>query len=73
MEGRKARLRELREQRCLTQAALAYQSGVSIRTISSIESGASCRMSVRRRLLKALRLPFETNLEVFGPLPVRGR
>lgn len=35
-------LRELREEKNLTQTELAYLSGISIKTISRIENGDEC-------------------------------
>jgi DNA-binding XRE family transcriptional regulator len=63
-------LRVLRESRCLTQRELAATSGVSPRTIVSIETGFySPRMQTRRRLLLALGIDFGEHREVFGALP----
>lgn len=47
-------LRELRQDRVLTQKELATKSGVSNKTIVSIESGAWPRQSTIRKLASAL-------------------
>ena len=42
----KTRLRELREERCLTQEALAARCGLNVDTISSIECGRQKRIYI---------------------------
>jgi len=60
-------LRALRVSRGLSQRQLAARSGVSERTISSIETGASPgRPPTRRKLLTALRVPYSARESVFG-------
>jgi transcriptional regulator with XRE-family HTH domain len=61
------KLRQYREARGWTQRQLAKRSGVHHRTIGNVEKGAKARLSTRVRLLRALDLPFEMHLEVFGP------
>ena len=59
-EGLRNRLRELRAERDLTQAALAEMVGVSRKTINTIENGVfipSTLLSLK--LAKALGLPVE--------------
>lgn len=58
-------LRDLRQDQLLTQAQLAQKAKLSLRTIYSIEKGMPCRMDTKRKLLKALGVPFERNREVF--------
>ena len=55
----------------MTQADLAARANVSVRTVHNIEAGrGQTRVYVRRRILRALRLPFDSHAEVFGPLGV---
>lgn len=59
-----------REIRGLTQIDLANLAKVALRTICNIEHGHSkARYYIRRRLLKALDIPFSEHQRVF---PVRG-
>ncbi len=60
------RVRELRENRLMTQAQLADKSRVALRTIHSIESGKACRMDTARKILLALGLTFGDRDQVFG-------
>jgi DNA-binding XRE family transcriptional regulator len=59
------RVRELREDRLLTQAQLARKARVALRTIHSVEKGMNCRMDTKRKILLALGIPFENKNEVF--------
>lgn len=62
-------LRALRQAKLLTQRQLADRSGIALRTISGIERGCVCpRMSTRRRILRALGVPFGQHADVFGPM-----
>ena len=51
---RKNRVRELRENRLMTQAQLARKAKVALRTIHSVEKGMNCRMDTKRKILLAL-------------------
>jgi DNA-binding XRE family transcriptional regulator len=64
------RVRELRENRGMTQKQLAHKAGVSARTIHSVEKGNSCRMETKRKILFALGYRFEDKDQVFPP-PVK--
>ena len=55
---RKNRVRELRENRLMTQAQLARKAKVALRTIHSVEKGMNCRMDTKRKILLALGLRF---------------
>jgi DNA-binding XRE family transcriptional regulator len=75
---RKNRVRELRENRLMTQAQLARKAKVALRTIHSVEKGMNCRMDTKRKILLALGLRFEDKDQVFPsnypnrePLPGR--
>ena len=43
------RVRELRENRLMTQAQLARKAKVALRTIHSVEKGMNCRMDTKRK------------------------
>jgi DNA-binding XRE family transcriptional regulator len=65
---RQNRVRELRENRLMTQAQLARKAKVALRTIHSVEKGMNCRMDTKRKILLALGLRFEDKDHVFPPL-----
>ena len=72
---RKNRVRELRENRLMTQAQLARKAKVALRTIHSVEKGMNCRMDTKRKILLALGLRFEDKDQVFpsiSPMHVDG-
>ena len=68
--SRMNRVRELRENRLMTQAQLARKAKVALRTIHSVEKGMNCRMDTKRKILLALGLRFEDKDQVF-PSPPR--
>ncbi len=59
------RVRELRENKLMTQAQLARKAKVALRTIHSVEKGMNCRMDTKRKILLALGLRFEDKDQVF--------
>jgi DNA-binding XRE family transcriptional regulator len=59
------RVRELRENRLMTQAQLAKKARVALRTIHSVEKGMNCRMDTKRKILLALGMRFEDKDQVF--------
>ena len=61
------RVRELRENKLMTQAQLAKKARVALRTIHSVEKGMNCRMDTKRKILLALGLRFEDKDLVFPP------
>ncbi len=63
------RVREIRENRLMTQAQLARKAKVALRTVHSVEKGMNCRMDTKRKILLALGLRFEDKDFVF---PSRG-
>ena len=63
------RVRELRENRLMTQAQLAKKAKVALRTIHSVEKGMNCRMDTKRKILLALGLRFEDKDHVFPSIP----
>ncbi len=62
---RRNRVRELREDRLMTQAQLAKKARVALRTIHSVEKGMNCRMDTKRKILLALGLRFEDKDQVW--------
>ena len=62
------RVRELRENRLMTQAQLARKARVALRTIHSVEKGMNCRMDTKRKILLALGKRFEDKDQVFPPV-----
>ena len=66
------RVRELRENRLMTQAQLARKAKVALRTIHSVEKGMNCRMDTKRKILLALGMRFEDKEFVFPSLHRRG-
>lgn len=66
-EGPGNRVRELRENKLMTQAQLARKAKVALRTIHSVEKGMNCRMDTKRKILLALGLRFEDKDLVFPP------
>lgn len=63
------RIRELRENKLMTQAQLARKARVSVRTVHSVENGCGCQMGTKRKLLLALGISMDRRLEVFFPRP----
>jgi len=61
------RVRELRENKLMTQAQLARKAKVALRTIHSVEKGMNCRLDTKRKILAALAFPFEDRDWVFPP------
>jgi DNA-binding XRE family transcriptional regulator len=70
---RKNRVRELRENRLMTQAQLARKAKVALRTIHSVEKGMNCRMDTKRKILLALGLRFEDKDQVFPSASLMSR
>ncbi|HEY8122376.1 MAG TPA: helix-turn-helix transcriptional regulator [Myxococcota bacterium] len=66
------RVREIRENRLMTQAQLARKAKVALRTIHSVEKGMNCRMDTKRKILIALGMRFEDKEFVFPSLHRRG-
>ena len=65
VQPKRNRVRELRENKLMTQAQLARKAKVALRTIHSVEKGMNCRMDTKRKILLALGIPFEQKGEVF--------
>lgn len=62
-------VRARREELGMTQRQLAVKAGVAPRTVQNVEAGRHRpRIHIRRKLMRALGLPFERHAEVFGDL-----
>jgi DNA-binding XRE family transcriptional regulator len=59
------KIRELRMARLWSQFILAKRARVALRTVHAIEKGKPCRLCTKRRLLRALGIPFEQWRDVF--------
>ncbi len=67
-------LREARERALLTQEELATRSGVTVSTISRVETGAqAARISTLRKLAAALGVDAETLIDWERPGPEAGK
>jgi len=64
-QRKRNRVRELRENKLMTQAQLAKKARVALRTIHSVEKGMNCRMDTKRKILMALGIPFDQKGQVF--------
>ncbi len=61
----RSRVRELRENRLMTQVQLAKKAKVAVRTIQAIEKGMECRMFTKRKILLAFGLSLDQMDQVF--------
>ena len=59
------RVREIREAQLMSKAELARKAGISPVTVDRIESGATCRMSTKRKIILALGLKLTDRDQVF--------
>lgn len=59
-------VRRIREAMLLSKAELARKAGVSALTIDRIESGYSCRMDTKRKIILALGMKLSDKDRVFG-------
>ena len=62
---RKNHVRKLREERLMSKAELARIAGISPLTLSRIESGGTCRMDTKRKIILALGLKLSEKHSVF--------
>ena len=62
----KNNVRKLREEMLMSKAELARKAGVSALTIDRIESGKSCRMDTKRKIILALGFKLSDKDKVFG-------
>jgi len=63
----KNNVRQIREAKLITKAELARKAGVSTLTIDRVESGNSCRMDTKRKIILALGMSVEEKDRVFAP------
>ncbi len=59
------RVKELREELLMSKAELARKAGISVITLGRVESGKSCRMATKRKLLQALGFMISDKEKVF--------
>ncbi len=65
-QEKKNLLRIHREQAFLSKAELARRAGISPLTIDRIESGKSCRLETKRKIILALGLELSEAGKIFG-------
>ncbi len=58
-------VRKLREDMLMSKAELARKAGLSALTIDRVESGMSCRMDTKRKIILALGLQVNDKKQVF--------
>ena len=58
-------VKALREAQLMSKAELARKAGVSALTIDRVESGMSCRMDTKRKIILALGLKLSEKEKVF--------
>ena len=63
----KNNVRKIRESLLLSKAELARKAGLSALTIDRVESGYSCRMDTKRKIILALGMRLSDKDEVFLP------
>jgi predicted transcriptional regulator len=59
-------VRKIREQLLMSKAELAKAAGLSVLTVDRVEHGQICRMSTKRKIIKALGLSLVDKVQVFG-------
>jgi len=59
-------VRKLREQLLMSKAELAKAAGLSVLTVDRVESGRTCRMATKRKIIKALGFGLGDKEKVFG-------
>jgi DNA-binding XRE family transcriptional regulator len=64
-------VRKIREALMMSKAELARKSGLSTLTIDRVESGRSCRLDTKRKILHALGMKVSEKEKVFGMGDVR--
>ncbi len=66
MSGVQNKVRKMRESLLMSRAELAKAAGLSVLTIERVENGMNCRMSTKRKILKALGLKLSDKDKIFG-------
>jgi DNA-binding XRE family transcriptional regulator len=64
-KGSNNNVRKLREQLLMSKAELAKAAGLSVLTVDRVERGEDCRISTKRKLIKALGLNLGDKDRVF--------
>ena len=59
-------VQQIREERLMSKSELAKQAGLSVLTVDRVERGLDCRMSTKRKLIKALGLKITEKEKVFN-------
>lgn len=59
-------VRKLREQLLMSRSELARAAGLSVLTVNRVESGMICRVSTKRKIIKALGMSLAEKDQVFG-------
>ncbi|MFH1808624.1 MAG: helix-turn-helix domain-containing protein [Pseudomonadota bacterium] len=65
MKRLRNQVKRLREDRLMSKAELARKAGLSALTIDRVESGMSCRMDTKRKIILALGMKLEEKDKVF--------
>jgi DNA-binding XRE family transcriptional regulator len=63
----KNNVRVIRESRLMSKAELARKAGISALTVDRVESGLSCRLDTKRKIILALGMSIEEKDRVFRP------
>ena len=58
-------VKKLREEQLISKAELARKAGISVVTIDRIESGMSCRLDTKRKIIQALGYRLNERNKVF--------
>ena len=58
-------VQRIREDRLMSKAELAKQAGLSVLTVGRVEQGMQCRMSTKRKIIRALGLQITEKEKVF--------
>ncbi len=58
-------VRKIREAKLMSRSELAKHAGLSVLTVERVEQGKSCRMSTKRKLIKALGMKLSDKGKVF--------
>ena len=64
-------LKEIRESLMMSKAELVRKANISFNTITRIESGMSCRMETKRKIILALGFKISDKNKVFGKVMER--
>ena len=67
----KNNLRKIRESLMISKAELVRKANISFNTITRIESGMSCRMETKRKIILALGFKISDKNKVFGKVMER--